>query len=427
MKKLRKAAQKFITFALAALLLTGCAEEPETWTEDTVYQQTSSAESIISDTGMESSAEEITHVDDQSEVPESTETEPQEESDSAETQDALQATEMSVHFIDVGQGDATLIINGEHAMLIDAGVDGSGTKLQSYLKKQGVERLDYLILTHTDADHIGAADVVITKMEIDTVFMGDFAKDTVTYRDTISALDAKSLSYSIPSAGSVYSLGDATFTIVAPNKAYDNANDFSIGLYLTKGNISFLFTGDAGENAEADMLAAGWNLDADVYHVGHHGSRYSSSQPFLDAVSPTYAVISCGEDNSYGHPHSQTLNALRSMGVKVFRTDEQGTIIATTYGDELKWNCQPSETWQAGESHQSSSSETAANTVEKENTEPPEADEGVRYICNTNTMKFHLPSCSSVDQMSEKNKLATNSSRDELISQGYSPCGRCKP
>lgn len=254
-------------------------------------------------------------------------------------------TEMSVHFLDVGQGDATLVVNGEHAMLIDTGTDDCGTKLQLYLNKQGIERLDYLVLTHTDADHIGSADVIITKFPIDTVLMGDYPKDTATYRDTIYALKAGNLSYMVPSAGDTYALGDASFTIVGPVKAYDNSNDTSLCLLLQKGNDTFLFTGDAGVGAEEDMLNAGWNLDADVYHVGHHGSRYSSGNTFLDAVSPTYAVISCGDKNEYGHPHAQTLISLRKLGVSVFRTDEQGTIVATTSGNKIKWNCAPSETW----------------------------------------------------------------------------------
>lgn len=257
--------------------------------------------------------------------------------------------EMSVHFIDVGQGDATLVINGDYAMLIDAGIDDYGTRLQLYLQKQGIEKLDYLILTHTDADHIGAADVIITKFPIDTVFMGDYPKNTVTYRDTLAAFNASGLSYMIPSAGSTYELGDAFFTFVNPGKEYDNSNDSSLCFFLQKGDNTFLFTGDAGMDVEEDILDAGWDLSADVYHVGHHGSRYSSCSTFLEAVSPTYAVISCGEDNEYGHPHAQTLNTLRKMGVKVFRTDEQGTIVATTSGVEIKWNCAPSETWKAGE------------------------------------------------------------------------------
>lgn len=269
------------------------------------------------------------------------------ESETEEVPESL--SKMEVHFLDVGQGDATLILNDGHAMLIDAGDNSKGTAIQLYLTKCGVETLDYLILTHTDADHIGGADVILTKFEIDTVFMGDFPKENATYRDVLQALSYRGLTFSTPEVGSVYSLGDAYFTIVAPNGTYGDPNNTSIGLLLCKGDTTFLFTGDAEGKAEEDMLTNGLSLQADVYQVGHHGSSTSSSEGFLEAVAPTYAVISCAEGNSYGHPHAETLNTLRAMGVLVFRTDEQGSIVAVSDGSKITFNCAPSESWQAGE------------------------------------------------------------------------------
>ncbi len=267
--------------------------------------------------------------------------------ESEETIDA--STTMEVHFIDVGQGDATLIKNGDHTMLIDAGENNKGTTVQLYLKKQGVEKLDYLVLTHTDSDHIGGADVILEKFQVDMVFMGDYEKDTATYRDVIQALDYKGLTWSQPSVGEQYALGDATFTIIAPNDSYNDPNNTSIGLLLEKGESSFVFTGDAEVESEEDIVSNGINIDADVFKSGHHGSKTSSGEALLDAITPEYAVISCGEGNSYGFPHARTLNNLRARGVQVFRTDEQGSIIATTDGEELIWNCAPSETWLVGE------------------------------------------------------------------------------
>lgn len=259
------------------------------------------------------------------------------------------STETEVHYIDVGQGDATLILSGGHAMLIDCGQNDKGTAIQLYLKKQGVTRLDYLVLTHPDADHIGGADVIITKFEIDKVFMSDYEKDNKTYREVIEALDAKKMSWSVPQPGEVYTLGGAQFTILAPNKSYDDPNNASIALLLQNGDDRFLFTGDAEEEAESDMLANGISVRAEVYKAGHHGSDTASSGHFMQAVRPEYAVISCGEENSYGHPHAEVLNRLRTMGVKVFRTDEQGSIVALSNGSEITWNCAPSETWKSGE------------------------------------------------------------------------------
>lgn len=256
--------------------------------------------------------------------------------------------ELAVHFIDVGQGDATLVLCDDHAMLIDAGDNSKGTALQLYLNKQGVEKLDYLVLTHPDADHIGGADVIITKFDIDNIFMSDYKQDTKTYEEVLDALEYKNESWSMPSVGDTFLLGDAAFTILAPLDTYNNPNDSSIALMLTHGDNKFLFTGDCSENAEDDLVADSRNLSANVYQVGHHGSCYSSSQNFLDAVSPTYAVISCGEDNSYGHPSAEALNRFRAMGIQVFRTDEQGSIVATSDGTDITWNCAPSETWKAG-------------------------------------------------------------------------------
>lgn len=276
-------------------------------------------------------------------------------------------SDLSVHFIDVGQGDATLIMCDSHAMLIDTGDNTKGTTLQLYLNKQGVSKLDYLVLTHPDADHIGGADVIITKFDIDNIFMSDYAEDTKTYKEVLDALKQKNESWSMPAVGDTYALGDAAFTILAPLDTYSTTNDSSIVLMITHGKNKFLFTGDCSEHAEDDLVADRQSLSADVYQVGHHGSRYSSSQDLMDAVSPTYAVISCGEDNSYGHPSAEVLNRFRAMGIRVFRTDEQGSIVATSDGTEITWNCAPSETWKAGESTMSASAASQSNSSKTDN------------------------------------------------------------
>lgn len=257
-------------------------------------------------------------------------------------------SDMFVHFMDVGQSDATLIQCGNQAMLIDAGDGDKGTAIQNYLQKQGVEKLDYLILTHPDADHIGGAPVMITKFDIDTIFMSDFEKTNQTYVKLIQALDDKALRWSTPEVGSTYTLGGADFTILGPSQEYGDPNNSSISLVIQYGENTFLFSGDAEEEAEADILESGLPLQADVYHVGHHGSNTSSSEPFLDAIAPVYAVVSCGVDNAYGHPHAQTLNRLRERGVQLLRTDEQGSIIAVSNGSTISWNTPPTDTWQAG-------------------------------------------------------------------------------
>lgn len=279
-------------------------------------------------------------------APEKPKTEYAENVQTAKKQDASEA---EIHFLDVGQGDAALIKCGEEAMLIDAGDNAKGTAVQLYLQKQGIKELKYLVLTHPDSDHIGGADVIITKFDIGTVLMPDYQKDNKTYEEVVNALKAKRKKAYAPLVGEVYGLGDGAFTVLAPNKEYGDSNNSSIALLFQLGETGFLFTGDAEEEAEADMLQNGLSLHADVYQAGHHGSSTASTEAFLTSVNADYAVISCGEDNSYGHPHAEVLNRMRTMGMKVYRTDEQGSIVAETDGETITWNCAPSETWKSGE------------------------------------------------------------------------------
>lgn len=251
--------------------------------------------------------------------------------------------ELEIHYIDVGQGDATLIKCGDHAMLIDAGENDQGSKVWDYLKSQGVEKLDYVIGTHPDSDHIGGLDVIIYKFQCDTIFMPDFVKDTKTYDDVIQTVKNKNYKITCPNVGDTYNLGEAEFTVIAPNDDYGDANNASIGIYLTYGGTSFLFTGDAEEEAEKGILANGINIDSDVYKAGHHGSRTSSCDELLEKVSPEYVVVSCGEDNSYGHPHAAILNYCISNNIPMYRTDTQGTIVAKSDGKNITWNMSPAE------------------------------------------------------------------------------------
>lgn len=360
---------------------------------------------------------------------------------------------LEIHYIDVGQGDATLVKCGNSSMLIDAGDDSKGTLIQNYLQKQKVEKLDYLILTHPDSDHIGGAPVIITKFDINKVFVSNYEKDNRTYQKLIEALDNKHLKYTTPKVGSQYSLGTAKIIILAPNDEYDNPNDSSIALLIQNGENTFLFTGDASEKAENDILSNNIDISADVYKVGHHGSKYSTSKDFFEAVNPTCAVISCSEDNQYGHPHAETLNTFRMNGVKVYRTDEDGTIIAVSDGKKITFNVPASETWKAGEPTKSSSSNTndetnnetvvtdnsnveqleqqniktkeeATQIIEEPEQTVPQDVQGLTYVLNVKTKKFHYPSCS---YLPTSNRKDTTQSREEVVNQGYVPCKKCNP
>lgn len=335
-------------------------------------------------------------------------------SNSSPIQTNTASSSMEVHFLDVGQGDSTLLQCDGQTMLIDAGNNDKADDVRDYLISKGIKKLDYVIGTHPDADHVGGLDVIIDEFDCKTIFLSDRTADTKTYQDVVRSVTQKNYQNTIPSVGTTYPLGGASFTIIAPNSNDygSNTNDYSIGLILQHGNNRFLFTGDAEENAEEDILQNGIDISADVYKAAHHGSRTASTSAFLDAVHPAYAVISCGENNRYGHPHAQTLNEFRTRNIQVFRTDEQGAIVASSDGNTIRWNMSPSTSWKAGEPIGS------ATTV---------APAQISYILNTKTKKFHLPTCRFVKSTSTENRQETTLSKERLIRDGYEPCGSCKP
>lgn len=344
--------------------------------------------------------------------------------------ESMTTSDMEVHFIDVGQGDCTLISSNGHYMLIDAGDNNQGTKIRSYLQKHGVtDTLDYFIITHPDSDHSGGADVVITNYNIGTVISNGQTSDTATWRDVESALKYKNITPVTAAPGTEYQLGDAKFTIEGPCKTYSDDNNNSVVVLIQNGNNRFLLTGDCETEAEADITSSNTDIHADVYKAGHHGSSTATSDALLNAVAPSACVISCGADNQYGHPHAEVLNRLRSRNISVYRTDEEGSIIATSDGNTITWNCSPSDSWKAGE--REGTATTSATTVTETTTQAQTIAESTAatssYVCNTNTMKFHLPRCASVSRIYPSNRLDTSASRDELIAQGYEPCKNCNP
>ena len=240
---------------------------------------------------------------------------------------------LSVHFIDVGQGDCIYINQGEYNMLIDAGNNEDGEKLVSYLKSLNVNGFDYVIGTHPHEDHIGGMDDIINNFEIDNYYMPDKLSTTKTFEDVLDALDAKGLSYNVPKIDDEFKLGDATFKVIYSGDDTNDINDSSIVLKMTYGDNTFLFTGDATSNVEEIILNK--DIKSDVLKVAHHGSSYSSTTEFLDKVDPKYAIISVGKNNSYNHPASITLQKLSNRDIKVYRTDLDGTIIFTSDGTNL--------------------------------------------------------------------------------------------
>jgi len=242
---------------------------------------------------------------------------------------------LKVHFIDVGQGDSILIQSPHNKyMLIDAAENSSGDTVVSYLKKEGVEKIDVLIGTHPDGDHIGGIDKVVVSFDIGTVYMPRVSKNTRTFSDVLKGLKKKKLKIDKPVAGEDINFDSPIkVKILAPNsEKYDDTNNYSIVLKVSYGKTSFLLTGDAEDVSEEEMLKKGYDLKADVLKVGHHASKSSTTPKFLNAVSPKYAVISVGKGNKYGHPGKKTIKRLKDRNIEIYRTDKDGTVIFKSDG-----------------------------------------------------------------------------------------------
>lgn len=248
-------------------------------------------------------------------------------------------SEMAVHFIDVGQGDSTLIQTPEGSVLIDCSVPEYGDDIVAYLNAQGVTELEYFIITHPDEDHMGAAAYILQNMTVKTVVMNGQEKTTKFFENALDVMEQKNIEGIIVQPGDVLTVGALQMRILGPQKLdFSEAkwNNASIIIHASWGVHSFLFTGDAEEEGEADLLARyASTLGCDVFSAGHHGSKTSNSLELLQAADPDFVVISCGEDNSYGHPHQEALDVFSKIGATVYRTDEDGTIVFVTDGQTL--------------------------------------------------------------------------------------------
>jgi competence protein ComEC len=247
--------------------------------------------------------------------------------------DANTSAEVAVHFIDVGQGDSILIKSPQGNMLIDAGE--SDAVIQEYLDSQNVTDITYAVGTHPHSDHIGALDFVINNYNVENVILSRKTHTTRAYENLIKAMRNKNLKPLYLDDGESFALGDIEFFCYGPVKEYEEINSNSVVLKMVYGNVKALFAGDAESDAERDMMAAGYDLRADVYKVSHHGSRTSSSKEFVQTIAPGIAIISCGKNNEYGHPHEETLKTLNNEKITVYRTDLSGTIILITNGESI--------------------------------------------------------------------------------------------
>ena len=251
-------------------------------------------------------------------------------------------SEMQVHVIDVGNADSILVRNRGANLLIDAGEKGDGDTIVSYLRERGVNKLDAVIATHADADHIGGMTAVLGEFEVGRFYMAFMPEEatptTQVYAAMLQALTEQNIEVIEAKPGQQFSIGDAKVDILGPAAEFEENNNQSVVCKVTFGSRRFLFVGDAEKEAEDALMTSGADLSADVIKLGHHGSRSSSQPAFLDRVQARYAVITCGAGNSYGHPHTETLETLREREMTVYRSDLCGSIVATTDGSSLSFS-----------------------------------------------------------------------------------------
>lgn len=260
-----------------------------------------------------------------------------------ETTPAVAGKEMSVHFIDVGQGDSIFIKapNGK-TMLIDGGVKGAGKTVVDYLRTQGVTKLDYVVATHPDADHIGGLIAVLNSISIKEFIDSGKVHTSQTYEEMLALVNDKNIRYTVPKAGDTVALDPTVkVDVLASDENASDNNDASIVLRVAYQNISFLLMGDAGHNIEKQLVQDGVDVEATILKAGHHGSNTSSLPQFIQAVSPLATILSYGQDNKYGHPHAEVVDALTQVGSDIYGTAESGMIVVTTDGVTYDINAKP--------------------------------------------------------------------------------------
>ena len=378
----------------------------------------------------------------QAEVDEDSTSSPvKEKEDDAEAKVESESTyDMTVHFLDVGQGLSVFVQSNGQNLIYDGGDTDDSSFVVAYLKDQGVSTIDYLISSHYDSDHVAGLIGCLNTFDVKNVICSDYVHDSQLYTSFVNNVVAKNLEMKHPSVGTEFSFGTGNFTILAPSIIGNDSNNNSVAIKLTNGENSFIFTGDAESSSESDMCNSGIDLSCDVLVLGHHGSATATSYDFLQKTIPEFAVISCGTDNQYGHPDKDTMDKLESMNIQVYRTDKQGTITVKSDGIHMKWNAEPCNDYSAGDKNdtgtqpqqQEQLQQETANTIQNTQESQPS-------VSTTNTEVQEIPGATEqvwVSATGEKYHNKNNCgrmnpsksrqmSRSEAEALGLEPCSKC--
>lgn len=284
---------------------------------------------------------------------------------------------LTVHFLDVGQGDSILVEYENKAMLIDAGESDQGEVVSDYLHNQEISTLDYVVATHPHSDHIGGMNNILNNFQVKHFVDSGYPHTSKTYEDMLTTIDKKNIPFETPKRGDKIDFASGIgVEVLNPGSSYftDDLNQNSVVLKVTDNKVSFLLMGDAGIEAEDSIMQAGYNVDADILKVGHHGSRTASGASFISSVSPEISVIEVGAGNDYGHPNSEVRNRLQKVS-KLYRTDLDGTIKVTTDGSTYTVTTQKTE--HKGETKATSSGSGAYSSVDSTTTQKTEPAQSV--------------------------------------------------
>lgn len=323
-----------------------------------------------------------------------------------------------IHVLDVDQGLSVLIESQGHYMLYDGGDSSKSSYVVSYLQKKGITSLDYVVASHYDSDHLNGIVGALNVFPTANVWGPDYTADTKVFQSFQSIVSEKKLTVKQPSVGSLYKLGDASIQVLSPSgDDYSDVNNYSIAIRIQDGDTSFLITGDAESESEEEMVSSKLNLDSDVYIMGHHGSGTSTSWDLLQQSTPEYAILSCGDGNSYGHPHIESMEKLEEMEIHLFRTDKQGTIVASTDGKTITWNIEPCDNYTPGDKNDQPAQ------PQKEYSSVSSSATTAEVYWTPNGKSYHSrQSCSTL----KRSKTILNGSLNDAFAAGkLDPCNIC--